>query len=402
MNIKFLSCLIPEEFYDEIKTKSHNNMEDAASSLQWHIHEGLCANYKKDIELINVIPIGSFPQYYSDAFIASVKFKSTEGDNNLNIGFCNIKFIKRYVISLIVYRKLLEAFEGDDEGILYVYTISSTFMQAVYRFKKIKPNIKICAIVADLPNMTDLVCKKSIVKEKYSQYLANKSFEYITNIDAFVLLTQQMADYLMIKKPYVVMEGVSTTSNTYSELIDDSSNKTILYTGTLNKRFGIINLIEAFKKIEGENYRLVICGVGDASNEINESVKQDKRIHFKGQVSRNESLKLQRMATVLVNPRQNVEEFTKYSFPSKIMEYLSSGKPVIAYKLDGIPDEYDDYICYVKDNSIKALKNKLIEICEMDELQRKSLGEKGKRFVLEQKNSIKQTKRIKEMMDLLE
>ena len=38
-----------------------------------------------------------------------------------------------------------------------------------------------------------------------------------------------------------------------------------------------------------------------------------------------------------VNPRQNNEEFTKYSFPSKTMEYLASGVPVVAYKLDGIP-----------------------------------------------------------------
>ena len=107
---------------------------------------------------------------------------------------------------------------------------------------------------------------------------------------------------------------------------------------------------------------------------------------------------MQTEVTVLVNPRQNNEEFTKYSFPSKTMEYLSSGVPVVAYKLDGIPDEYDEYLNYVEDNSAEALANKLIEICEMTQEERNAIGSKGQKFVLENKNAIAQTKRIVEFI----
>ena len=102
----------------------------------------------------------------------------------------------------------------------------------------------------------------------------------------------------------------------------------------------------------------------------------------------------QKQATVLVNPRQNNEEFTKYSFPSKTMEYLSSGIPVVAYKLDGIPDEYDAYIQYVEDDSIESLKKKLIEVCELSDEERQSLGSAGRAFVLTEKNSTIQVKKI--------
>lgn len=105
-------------------------------------------------------------------------------------------------------------------------------------------------------------------------------------------------------------------------------------------------------------------------------------------------MELQKQATVLVNPRQNNEEFSKYSFPSKTMEYLSSGVPVVAYKLDGMPDEYDSYIQYVEDNAIESLKEKLVEVCELSEEERQNLGSAGRAFVLTEKNSTVQVKKI--------
>ena len=127
-------------------------------------------------------------------------------------------------------------------------------------------------------------------------------------------------------------------------------------------------------------------------------MKDDSRISFLGQLPRNEVIEWQKKATVLVNPRQNNEEFTKYSFPSKTMEYLSSGIPVVAYKLDGIPDEYDQYIQYVADDSIESLKKKLVEVCEMTREERQELGNIGRNFVLMKKNSTIQVRKICEMI----
>lgn len=38
-------------------------------------------------------------------------------------------------------------------------------------------------------------------------------------------------------------------------------------------------------------------------------------------------LKAQSESEILVNPRNDNNEFTKYSFPSKVIEYLGSGTP---------------------------------------------------------------------------
>ena len=215
--------------------------------------------------------------------------------------------------------------------------------------------------------------------------------------DCFVLLTKQMADYLHIKKPYCVVEGIASKTQQIERR--ENSEKTILYTGTLHQKFGVMNLVNAFSQIEDPDYRLVICGIGDSEQAIKDAVKDDSRISFLGQLPRNEVIEWQKKATVLVNPRQNNEEFTKYSFPSKTMEYLSSGIPVVAYKLDGIPDEYDQYIQYVADDSIESLKKKLVEVCEMTREERQELGNIGRNFVLMKKNSTIQVRKIRTLVN---
>ena len=101
---------------------------------------------------------------------------------------------------------------------------------------------------------------------------------------------------------------------------------------------------------------------------------------------------------MLVNPRMNNEEFTKYSFPSKNLEYLASGVPLIAYKLDGIPDEYDKYINYVPDNDSQSLANMICKICELPVSERNKQGSQARQFVTENKNAVAQTQKIAELL----
>jgi glycosyltransferase involved in cell wall biosynthesis len=42
----------------------------------------------------------------------------------------------------------------------------------------------------------------------------------------------------------------------------------------------------------------------------------------------------------MLNPRDPSWRGTPYSFPSKLLEYLTTGKPIISTRLPGIPAEY--------------------------------------------------------------
>ena len=68
MKYAFLTTLIPAQMAEEVRQKSTHNMQDAANALQWNIYNGLCSNIDERITIFNVLPIGSFPQYYKDPF----------------------------------------------------------------------------------------------------------------------------------------------------------------------------------------------------------------------------------------------------------------------------------------------------------------------------------------------
>ena len=197
-----------------------------------------------------------------------------------------------------------------------------------------------------------------------------------------------------------MVEGIATSFE--SDRTEDPLSQIILYSGTLDKRYGIDNLLQAFQKIDSKNARLYICGVGDGQEIVEKTARHDERICYMGLVPRNEIIRLQKSAAVLVNPRQNIGEYTKYSFPSKNLEYLSSGTPLVAYKLDGIPDEYDAYIHYVKDNTVEALKNTIEQVLNASPQERYARGEAARQFVLNNKNETVQARKILDMLNRIE
>ena len=72
--------------------------------------------------------------------------------------------------------------------------------------------------------------------------------------------------------------------------------------------------------------------------------ERDWRITFTGQITPEAAATYVESATVLVNPRPNGEAYTRYSFPSKNIDYLLSGKPVVAFVLDGMSPDYRNFL----------------------------------------------------------
>lgn len=71
-----------------------------------------------------------------------------------------------------------------------------------------------------------------------------------------------------------------------------------------------------------------------------------------------------------MNPRQNDDEYTKYSFPSKNIEYLMTGNTVVAYMLDGMPKEYASFFNVPKSNQTESLAEAMQEAIDESPVER--------------------------------
>ena len=373
MKILFLGGIFDDSHNAEIISKTKTYVEYAANNFQRKIIEGLKAN-GADVQVVSAPFLGAFPQAYKD-----IVFKGFDAKAEDESGYSYAKFINIWGIRNPSRRRgvnrLLRGFadDPDTDKLIIVYSPHTPLIQAANDAKKKDPHIKICMVIPDLPQYMNLSANVSLAYKVLKKYDVRTFMKESRTVDSYIVLTEQMTDLLGVgNRPYAVVEGI------YEKIEGEIPKKnqeltTIVYTGRLDKSFGVVHLIKAFRQLKGEDLRLVICGGGEAKAEVEEAASIDKRILYKGQVSSDEARRYILEGDVLVNPRQNNSIYTKYSFPSKIIDYLSTGNPVIAYKLDGMPEIYKDFIYFVPDDSVEALANTINHVISM------SSEEKGKK-----------------------
>ena len=246
-------------------------------------------------------------------------------------------------------------------------------------------------IVTDLPDM--------LSGSKFSKKMANFVIRHCTG---YVLLTEAMNDYLNKDgKPYVILEGHSdiTMRDRIPSLDRKSSPRVCFYAGGVRRQYGLHNLVEGFRMANLPNARLEIYGPGDYVKELEQTAKEDPRVFYGGMLLNSQIVEKEMAATLLINPRPIGEEYVKYSFPSKTMEYMSTGTPALTTVLPGMPKEYHPYVYLLEDESKEGIAKKLTEILAQTDEALFEKGAKARRFVLEEKNNVIQAKKILDMLE---
>lgn len=395
-NIYFVGGVFEPDLFDCYIESSKGVIQNAANNYQCNIIKGLDKLSENGVSVISLPFIGSYPFFYRDFLIRPRVSCFYNNSKIFRLGFLNLPFVKLFskFISLLKFI-IKKNFEPDST--VFIYSMHLPFVLAVVLGKFLfRKKYDICLFVPDLPEyMND---RKDIA------YRFLKSIEIffinicIRHINKYVVLTEEMAVKMKLdKNQYIVIEGVADSIK-LQENVGFSGKRIVFYSGTLASRYGVQDLVAAFSAINNKNYELWICGDGDSRKYIEAASVNDDRIKYLGQLKRQEVLHLQQTATVLVNPRRAGDEYTKYSFPSKIMEYMSSGRPVIMHKLPGIPSEYYQY-CYTPTSStfssfVDCLRNTLA--LPSSELTSKGLA--AKNFIKNNKNHVKQAEKIKEFL----
>ena len=215
--------------------------------------------------------------------------------------------------------------------------------------------------------------------------------------DGYLLLTEQMNDIVNLKKrPHIVLEGHADVAMQQVEnrLSDKHEKRVCLYAGTLRRIYGIEALVRGFMEANIPNAELHIYGDGDFRSELEHIVTTCDSVKYMGVVPNSVIVEEELKATLLINPRPTGEEYTKYSFPSKNMEYMASGTPVLTTKLPGMPGDHLPHVFLIEDETSKGIREALTRILSQSSEKLHAFGTEAKRFVLENKNNCAQAKKV--------
>ncbi len=246
-------------------------------------------------------------------------------------------------------------------------------------------------IVTDLPEMLS----GSGMSIRLSQFV-------IRHCTGYVFLTQAMNDRLNPdEKPYVILEGHADIAmgQVSPSLEEKHKPRVCLYAGGVSRDYGLAELVEGFRLANLPDTQLHIYGPGDYVPELEQIARQDSRIVYGGMLLSSQVVQREREATLLVNPRPTGEEFVKYSFPSKTMEYMASGTPVLTTDLPGMPPEYHDYVYRIFREDAPGIAQALTQVLSHSDQELLEKGQAARDFVLREKNNVTQAKKI---LDLLE
>jgi len=281
---------------------------------------------------------------------------------------------------------------GIDTAICDILNVSVLIgMFAACRIRR----IPIVGIVTDVPG--------KLAEQGMSMSKRMDSF-FMRRMDGYVFLTKWMDLIVNTRnKPYVVIEGQvdSKMEETPNTLALKNTPKVLMYAGSIKKIYGIKKFTDAFIAANRPDWSLHIYGDGDFRDELLDICRKHPNIVYKGIKLNKAIVEAEVRASLLVNPRPTDEEYVKYSFPSKNMEYMSSGTPVLTTQLPGMPDEYLEHVYLFEDETVDGMARTLGEVLSNNATVLHQKGVKAKEFVIRHKNQRCQAEIVCDLLNSL-
>ncbi len=390
---------VPDHLIDEIRMMDRY-LPVQTHKLSWAVINGLEANDNVIVDLVSTLPISTFPNCRK---IIAKYFRWVRGNNSNNvlIPFVNIlgiKHLTRFISCIFFAFKWAMDTRTEKRRMILLYSLNSALAYAGLLVSRLC-NIKITALVTDPPSV-DLSGEVFLTKilRKIDRFVIVNAMK---RMDGLIVLVKSLAENFAPRVPYIVIEGIvrqddiQKITDPMQNISTEQRNKfTVMYAGGISSEYGIELLISAFELLEEDDYQLWLFGGGPMETCVREAMNNDQRIVFGGVVSNADILTRLRQASILINPRPTNREFTLYSFPSKTIEYLVSGRPVLSTRLKGIPSEYFQYLIPLDVETPEGIAAviRMARSKTSDELDK--IGKGGRTFIIERKNEVVQGKAI--------
>lgn len=397
INILYASFACSEIYFEKKYSKSKKKPGQAIQKFNRLIMEGIAANNDVEVTSITARPDLDYKELN---LISRRESEQQKGVNYIYLPSINIKIIRDFVLVgsfLFEALSFLRMKKNMDNCYILTDVLNAPVALGGFLLSRIK-RVPYTIVLTDVPEYGGSGTAYTIISNFLIKYA-----------DSYVFLTEEMNTKYNVKdQPFIIMEGLvdirehdDSDINEHYTKCNNENTKILMYAGGLNKVYGIPELVEGFIDAHIDGWELHVYGEGDYRLELEKVAKHNNNVKYFGTLMSSEIVKKEKEASLLINPRPTIEEYTKYSFPSKNMEYMVSGTPVLTTDLPGMPAEYKKYVFILEDYSAYGIENKLKEICALgcDTLNEK--GIEARSFVLNKKNNIIQAKRIIDMIETI-
>lgn len=256
-------------------------------------------------------------------------------------GFINNILTRRYSL---VPPTVIEAKKFAPE-VIFVDVLNVTLLTLAQKIRKNFP-VKIIGIITDNPfNITG-------VKKKYGDNVLKHS----KICDGYLALTSGLLQlFNASEKPHLIIPGFINGKANNEEVREDYA----FFAGALYERYGVKNLIDAFK--DGKNpLKLTVAGHGPLAEDLRQNYHPN--IEYIGHVTPEVAFHLAQKAKIVINPRPLDPQIDLYSVPSKVLDYINSETVTISTINKEIKKLVGNTICWINDNETETIKKAIRDV----------------------------------------
>ena len=336
---------------------------------------GILNGLQVDNEIVQVLsyrPNRVFP-YSKKIFIPHLQQAYKEIQINF-LPYINLPIIRSLLVNISALFYLVMKIKKNDSIIFY--NIYLPFPLIVFFIKKIfKLKIYILACDVHKPGQT---VPNSL--RWHLEYLKHKIF--LPKADGVIAVSEKiLIDFGCKRKSIVIEGGISSDLVEINDLFQESDGVfRMLYAGALNKLNGVDILLKAFNQNQTKNLELVIAGTGELSESIKLAAKNDSRIKYKGLIEHDQLMALYSNISLLLCIRITKEIDTGYFFPSKLLEYMSTGIPILTTDVNPTTFTLNDFCCVLEQETVDGVSDG-INKCINDYSELKAKANNGKIFI---------------------
>ena len=267
-------------------------------------------------------------------------------DGNIKYYMTDVKSGKAYKIleeERVIEKVAKSAIEDfiSHDFIIVTDTLRLNLLKAAKKIAK-KYNVQVVGMLTDNP--LNLSGGHTLIK----QYLLKQA----SSLDGYLSLTHELVNIYNKHLPSYVFEGLVTEEN---EGRKDPIFNYFYFGGALYERYGVKTMVEAFHRSNIKN-KLVIAGSGPLDKWIEQMAEQDYRILYLSQLNKEKNIGYLRNSIANINPRPVNPDLDKESVPSKLLEYLSIGTPVISTKYPKLYSLFKDDVTWIDGNDIESMR----------------------------------------------
>lgn len=399
LRVAFLGFALPADRFAQLAA-ADASMPIQTQRFGWAVIEAL-RSADIDVSIVSTDPVTDYPNNRQVLFKGR-RF-AAHGVNGTIVPFVNITALKHVTRFVAVVRALAARSRRSPIDAVIVHGVNSALLWAACRFGR-RSQVPIVVLLTDPPSLrTPFDNRLTWQLKRLDRWLITSALSRTSGV---VALAPRLAEDFASGRPALLMEGIASKLSTSADVSVPKLDRPfahwrprVVYAGGLSEAYGVLDLVNAVQHSD-KDWCVEIYGRGAESEAIKAVAATSARVHYGGVLDSTELHRVYASADLLINPRRVDGLLPVYSFPSKLLEYMATGTPVMTTRIPTLPADYADHLLLTGQGA-PALASSLDRFFDQPKGDRVQMGASAKNFILETRGHVAQGRRLRDFLEVV-